>query len=167
VIAPPAVHGEIAWRVAFAPKAQPSHERDRRAVAGLDVGFEAVKPKASKRVVDHEREAFVHESLPLPRRERVIAEVAALECAVDDLADVHDADEVRRPSMADEKTHVRRPAQTAQICTIRGGRGGRRDPARVPRPAAAHRRNELALRACRRPFEPNARRDGGAPRAGR
>jgi hypothetical protein len=164
VIAPSATHGEIAWRVAFSPKAQASREGDRGAVTGLDVGLQSVKPKATKRVVDDEREAFGHEPVSLPRCERVVAEVGALECAADDLADVHDADEVSRPSMADEKSHVCRPAQAAQIRAIGGGRGRRRDPARVQRSAAAHRRNELALRAYRRPFEPNPRREGGAAR---
>jgi len=94
----------------------------------LDVGFEPMKTQPSKRVVDHEREALGHEPLPLPRDERVIAEVRAGEHAPNDLTDVHDADERVRVASADEKAAVGRAAQAPEIDAKGGGRRGRRNP---------------------------------------
>jgi hypothetical protein len=111
VIAPSAPDGEIAWRVALAPEPEPSHEPDRRVIAGLNVGFEPMKPQPPKRVVDHEREPLGHEPLSLPRHERVVAEVRAPESAPDDLTDVHDTDEGARVASADEEADVRQAAQ--------------------------------------------------------
>jgi hypothetical protein len=54
VIAPPAPDLEVARRVAFSPEAESPDEPDRSAIAGLNVRFQAVKPKPPKRIVDHE-----------------------------------------------------------------------------------------------------------------
>src|SRR5262249_26397145 len=145
VIAPSAPDGEIAWRVALAPESEPPHEPDRRAIAGLAVGFEPMETQRSKRMTDHEREALGNQALPLPRHERVIAEVRATERAPDDLTDVHDADERAAVASADEKTDVRRTAQASKIGAIGGGRGGRRGPPRGEAPAAPHRRPKIPL----------------------
>ena len=93
VIAPPAPHVQIARRVPFTPEAEAPYEPDRRAIAGLDVRFEAVETQPPKRVIDHQREARGHQTPALRRLKRIVAKVAAAERAADDLADVNNADE--------------------------------------------------------------------------
>jgi len=54
VIAPPSVDAEIGGRITFAPKAETPNQPQRRAIAGLDVGFEPMQTKPVKCVLDDE-----------------------------------------------------------------------------------------------------------------
>ena len=75
--------------------------------------------------------------------EHVVAEIAAPKGSPDDLADVHDTDELVRIAQADEVALVGRPPQAPQVDSIRAGGRGRLNPATVKPSTLMHRRHEL------------------------
>src|SRR5512138_571716 len=52
-----------------------------------------MQPKRAECLVEHEREAAAHVTCSGMRRERVVAQIAALERAAHDLAQIEDSDE--------------------------------------------------------------------------
>jgi hypothetical protein len=147
VIAPSTTDLQVAWRVAFASKPEAPHETDRRPIAGLDVGLETMQSEATKRFGDHERQRFGHQTLPWPWLERVIAEIAALQRTVDDLADVDHADEAARVLVTDQVSDVGGPVQATHVRAIGGARARRRHPVGMQSAAATHRHEKLPQRS--------------------
>jgi len=54
VITPSPSDLEVARRVALSPEAESPDQAKRRVIAGLDVGFKAMKAEPAKGIVDHE-----------------------------------------------------------------------------------------------------------------
>src|SRR6185437_10056361 len=79
VVAPAAADLQIARRVALVAKARALHEELRALVVRLDVRLQAVEPQAAEAVPHHELQPFRHQPRAGRRRERVVAEVRALE----------------------------------------------------------------------------------------
>ncbi len=152
VIAPAGVNVEVAGRVPFAPEAKSLDQATRSVVAGLDVRFQTVKAQPAKCMVNNEGQALGHEALVFVRPEAVVAEVGALKGSVDDLTDVHDADELTRPAQADEMADMGASPESAQIRAVGGCSRGGRDPRSMERSAPAHRREELGQPSRRWPL---------------
>src|SRR5206468_10869738 len=85
-----------------------------------------------------------------------------LEVAADDLADVDHARELAAVAADDEEGGARGTAQAREVTAIGRRTGGRRHPATVQAPAAAHGGEEFLLAARRHALQPDAR-DGLAP----
>ena len=87
VVAPLAADQQVARGEALHAEAAASGERDRRDVAGLDVGLQAVQRQRPERMVEHLLERLAHEPLAGVASARVVAQVRRLERAADDLGD--------------------------------------------------------------------------------
>ena len=133
---------------------------DRRDLLGellflLPLRLQPMQAEPAKRLVDDECEPFAHEAAPLERRERIVAEVSALEVATDDLTNVHDAHQLAGPAQADEIADMRRAAQPTHIRAVGGRRPGGRDPSTMECSAARHRGQKLGQPPDRRLFQPD------------
>src|SRR5207248_10956156 len=93
VVAPAASDLQIARREPLELEAGALDEPLRAVVPRLDVRLDAVELQLAEDVAQDELEPLRHQALARVRRERVVAEVRALEKAVRDLAQVVRADE--------------------------------------------------------------------------
>ena len=75
----------------FAHKSALFYEPDGRVVAGLDIGFKAVKLESVKRMLQNEQKTFMHQALARVRLKCVIAQRPVLKCTANDFIDVDDA----------------------------------------------------------------------------
>ena len=87
VVAPLAADQQVARGEALEPEAGAAGERDRRLVAGLDVGLQPVQGERPEGVVEHLLHRLAHQPLARVALVRVVAEVGGLEGAADDLRD--------------------------------------------------------------------------------
>src|SRR5207245_268508 len=79
VVAPAPGDLQIAPREAFARKARTPHQRQRRRVARLYVGLDAVQLDRSEGELQAERQSLLHVAPARVGRQRVIAEIGTVE----------------------------------------------------------------------------------------
>src|SRR5260370_33546070 len=79
VISPRAVDEQQVGRVALVAKAESLDQLQGGMVAGLDLGFQPVKPQLLKGIAQHQVEAFGHVALASPGGEDRVGKSAALE----------------------------------------------------------------------------------------
>ena len=144
VIAPLAADQQVARGEALEPEPRAARQRDRRRVAGLDVGLDPMQAERPERMVEDLLERLAHQALPGVALVRVVAEVGGLERAADDLGDREHAgdravfDRHRRPGTGSPRgasgCRARRTGRRARAGrSTAGAGGGSRAPARGTR----------------------------------
>ena len=171
VVAPAAADLQIAAREPLVAKPEAPDERDRAAVRGLDVRFDAVQLEIPERTCQHELETRAHQPLTRVRRERVVAEIGGLERVAHDLVEVDHAGELAA-GRHDEKRLLVLAPRAPQIVLVLARRRGASHESAMELAAAAHGLEVLGLAAQRWTFEmgglsPHGVRAGDAVRAAR
>ena len=156
MVAPPTADLEIPAHPPFALKAEPRHERDRTAIARLDVRFEPVQAKLEERQIDDVEEPLAHEPGARMGHEGVVAEPAGLLRLAHDVVDVDDADELLGLGRHDEERLLVVAPRAAQIVPIFARRCRSDDEASMQFAAAMSRIEIVALAPCARPLQANA-----------
>jgi len=118
MVPPAAADLQVAPRCALEREAETFDEPDRARVRGLDARLEPVQLQLSERLRDHEPQSLVHVSPARVGLERVVAERARAARVADDVVDVHDADELVRVAVDDEKRRLRRAPRAAQVLRV-------------------------------------------------
>lgn len=94
MVTPTATYLEVAARLSVALESKPRNERERTAIAGLDVRIEPLQAKLEKRQIDDLNEPFAHEPIACVRHEGVVAQTAGLLWLGHDVFDVDDTGEL-------------------------------------------------------------------------
>src|SRR5262245_6700020 len=153
VIAPASVDPEVPWREALATKAETTYQRQRRAVARLDVGLQSMEPEGTERLPEREAETFSHVAAAGVWDKRVVPEVRALVVAAHELAEIDDTDELPGGAKRDEVAFVRDLAGALEVGAVGLRRTWRRHPSTVQPTAPADGGEELPLSPPRRFLE--------------
>src|SRR6516225_11451973 len=88
VVSPGAVDEQQFRGVALAAEAKALDQLEGGMVAGLNIGFEPVKPQLLEGIPHYQAKPFGHVTLACGRREGGVAKRAALEAPADDAVDV-------------------------------------------------------------------------------
>src|ERR1700680_2703898 len=150
VVAPAVADLEVARRETLEHEAAALDQRDRRQVAGLDVGLEAMQAQVQEGVPQQQLHALGHVALASVGSADVIAEISALQRAAHDLAEAEDAEDGAAAGAAGEQRQRVRAPRSRQEHLEGDAVQRRRHPGMVQATAGAHQRHQLRLVARRR-----------------
>src|SRR5438477_6957638 len=108
MIAPATGEFDVPTREPFTRESRAARKKDRTSIPRLDVDLHAMQAQHPERELERELEPLRHIAAAGEGRERVIADVPALEGAAHDFAQVEYADRRAAGDAADQKSDVRR-----------------------------------------------------------